>query len=257
MHKNVLSLHAAGMSYKWVRDTQSHVSSVAMKEVRPPNCWVSPDSLTYTVGVGSLHMDNLRKAVPAILEDIWTLYNELVGGKRFVNIPPEDVIDDLSNNTRGYSFASQEPFASRKHECFYHVVQIHRLCIVDSNDRISWNLPGVDRFLDTSAQLWRLIGYLLSFTAQISIRLQQFMEVTFLNADRIRSLIWQGGEGLLMPGYSKTSHITDQDGHRPAFLHEWLSTLLLEVLGGGLRETEAIAVLIKTGDPVCAQVHRT
>lgn len=257
MHENILSMQQVGMSYKWVRDTQSHVSSVAMKELRPPSCWVSEDSLTFAVGPDSLHIDHLRQAIPKIMEDIWGLYDELVGGKRFVTIPIEDVVDDMSNTTRGYSFLSHEPFASRKHDCFHHVVQLHNLCMVDGRKRISWNLPGVDRFLHTSAKMWRLIGYVLSFTAQISIRLAQSMETTFINADRMRTFIWQCGEGLMMGGWSKSSQITDEDRYLPAFIAQLIAAILLEIIGSGLREAESLLVLAKTKDQSMAQVHRT
>lgn len=257
MHEKILSLHSVGMSYKWVRDNQTHISSVAMKEVRPPNCWVSADSLTFAVGADSLHIDHLRQAIPKIMEDIWELYDELVGGRRFVSIPMKDIVDDMSNEDRDYSFLSHEPFASRKHDCFNHVVALHHLCMVDGRQRISWNHPGIDRFLFTSAKMWRLVGYLLSFTAQISIRTAQFMETTFINADRMRSFVWQCGEALLMGGWSKTSHITDEDRFLPAFIAELVAVIILELIGSGLREAESLLVLAKTKDQTKAQVHRT
>lgn len=257
MHEKILSLHQTGMSYKWVRDNQTHISSVAMKEVRPPNCWVSEDSLTFAVGADSLHIDHLRQAIPKIIEDIWGLYDELVGGRRFVDIPLQDVVDDMSNTTRGYSFLSNEPFASRKHQCLNHVVQLHNLCMVDGRKRISWNIPGVDRFLHTSSKMWRLAGWLLSFTSQISVRTPQFMETTFINADRMRSFIWQCGEGLMMGGWSKTSTITDEDRYLPAFIAQLISVILIEIIGSQIREAEALLILAKTKDQVKAQIHRT
>ena len=244
------------MSYKWVRDTQSFVSSVAMKELRPPSCWVSKDSRTFVVGTGTLTIETLRRAVPQLLSDIEKMYDELVGGKRFVQVAPEDIVDDLSNTTRGHSFISHEPFASQRYDCFMHVVQKYKLCSVDSNRRLSWNIPAIDRILDFCAKIWRLIAYGLSFTAQISIRLRQFMELTFVNADRLRSFIWQAGEGIIMGGFHKMSAITDEDRYIPAFQPRPFSILLIEFLGGGLREMEALLVHIRYGAHA-AQIHRT
>lgn len=249
-------MQCAGMSYKWVRDTQSFVSSVAMKELRPPSCWVSKDSRTFVVGTGTLTIDTLRASVPRVLADIEKMYDELVGGKRFVQVAPEDIVDDLSNTARGHSFISNEPFASRIHDCFMHVVQKHNLCSVDANKRLSWNIPAIDRILDFCAKIWRLIGYILSYTAQISIRLRQFMELTFVNADRLRSFIWLAGEGIVMLGYHKMSTITDEDRYIPGFQPKPVSALLIEFLGGGMREMESLLVHIRHGAEA-AQTHRT
>lgn len=244
------------MSYKWIVEAQSHISSIAFKAVLPPSCWVSEDSLTYVVGTGTLKMATLQAAIPAITADIWKLYDRIVGGRRFVTTRPEDVIDDLSDTSRGYSFASNEPFGSSRHACFLHLVELHNLCTIDSRGRLSWNRPELHNFLTICAKLWRLVAYQLSLTAQISIRLQQFMELTFVNGDRIRSFIWQGGEALMMQGYSKTSQMTDEDRYMPAFIHPTISEILVEFLGGGLREAEALFVQVLSGAEA-AQIHRT
>lgn len=243
------------MSYKWIVETQSHVSSVAMKAILPPSCWVSEDSRTFVVGTGTLQMATLHAAIPAIIKDIWELYDQIVG-RRFVSTRPEDVIDDLSDTSRGYSFASNEPFSSRRHASFFHLVDRHKLCTVDSRGRISWNNPELSNILTICAKLWRLVAYLLSLTAQISIRLQQFMELTFINGDRLRSFIWQGGEGLIMQAYGKMSQLTDEDRYMPSFIHPTVSPILLEFLGGGLREAEALFVQVLSGSEA-AQIHRT
>lgn len=244
------------MSYKWTRETQNHLSSIAMKAVLPPSVWVSDDSLTYVVGTGTLKMETLQAAIPTIEADIWALYDSIVGGRRFNTTRAEDVVDDLSNTSRGYSFASNEPFHSNRHSCFIHLVQQNNLCTVDSLGRASWNRPELQKILTRCAKLWRLVAYHLSLTAQISIRLQQFMEHTFVNGDRMRSFIWQAGESLMMEAYSKTSQITDEDRYVPAFIHPSTSAILLEFLGGGLREAEALFVQVLSGSEA-AQVHRT
>lgn len=243
------------MSYKWVVETQSHVSSIAMSAILPPSCWVSDDSLTYVVGTGTLKMATLQAAIPAIEADIWALYDSIVG-RRFNTTRTADVVDDLSDTSRGYSFASNEPFSSNRHACFFHLVQQHQLCTVDSLGRTSWNRPELKNFLTLCARLWRLVAYHLSLTAQISIRLQQFMELTFVNGDRMRSFIWQAGESIMMQAYSKTSQMTDEDRYMPAFIHSTTSDILLEFIGGGLREAEALFVQVLSGAEA-AEIHRT
>lgn len=126
---------------------------------------------------------------------------------------------------------------------------------MDFLNRIAWNIPAIHILLACAAKLWQPPSFLLALTSQISIRLQQFMELTLVNADHMCSIIWQNGKALIMLNYSKMSQITDQDHYFPAFIHCNVSLILLEALGGGLREAEALCVhVISVAE--AAQVHR-
>lgn len=229
------------MSYKWVLDTQAYVSSRVYVEVRPPNCWVSEDAQTYVVGTSSLHLDTLRAGMKQLVQDMWDLYTR-IAGRRFAPCAPQDIIDDLSNITRDYSFLSEAPFSTHRHDIFYHLVNSHRLCLVDSNGRVSWNIKAIEALLERCAKLWRLLTYAQSFFGQISIRLRQYMEYRLVNNDRLRSGIWQSGELLHFLPDRKASKLTQQDRTLPAFTPPQLIALWAELLGGGLREAEALLV---------------
>lgn len=243
------------MSYKWAQEAQNQVSGYAFREVRPPGCWVSEDCNSYVAGTSTLTLATLRSAMQQVVRDIWDMYDELVG-KRFVTCALEDVVDDLQNTTRGYSFLCEEPFASRQNACFLHVIQKHSLCDVDAVGRFSWNEHGVKKFLEACARMWRVFSWGLSYTAQISIRRTQFQEAKFINDDHMRSFIWQAAEMMMLLIYSKNSHSMDEDRYYPAFVHRLFAELLLELLGGGLRNAEAY-LIHATGGAAMAQVHRT
>lgn len=257
LHNNVLCIGvgSSGMPYKWICDTKGYVSSVAMTETRPPNCWVSPDSRTYVVGIGALTIDTLRAGLQEVVKDIWKMHDRLVG-KRFVSSSPEDIVDDLSNTTRGYSFLSEEPFSSRRYLCFFHIVETQKLGIIDAQGRFSWNKPAIEHYLANTAKLWRLVAYIQSFGGQISIRLRQYTEFLLVNCDRQRSLIWQAGELLALLPDSKMTHITEQHRYQAGFVHPLIAAIFLEFIGGGLREAEALLVHVLKG-PEAAQIHRT
>lgn len=243
------------MSYKWVLDTQAYVSSRVYTEVRPPNCWVSDDAQTYVVGTSSLHVATLRAGMKRIIADIWDQYLR-IAGQRFALGTPHDIVDDLSNSTRDYSFLSELPFATHRHDLFHHLVDTYHLCALDSNGRISWNTKAVEGLLDRCANIWRLLSYVQSFFGQISIRLRQYMEYRLVNNDRLRSGIWQTGELLhLLPDH-KSSKLTQQDRYLPAFTPAELNEVWFELLGGGLREAEALFVFILE-DTAAAHTHRT
>lgn len=190
-----------------------------------------------------------------LVKDIWDLYTH-IAGQRFALCVPRDVVDDLSNTDRDYSFLSEEPFASHRHDLFYHLLDKHHLCVVDSKGRVSWNTKAIEGILDRCATIWRLLSYAQSFFGQISIRLRQYMEYRLVNNDRLRSGIWQSGELLhLLPDH-KSSKLTQQDRYLPAFTPPELNEIWLELLGGGLREAEALFVFVLE-DAAAAHTHRT
>lgn len=258
IHEKVLTLapSAIGMNFKWTREAQNRVSGYAKRETRPPGCYVSEDCNNYVSGTSTLTLTVLRSAMQQLIRDIWATYDELVG-KRFVTCALKDVVDNLQNTTRGYSFLCEEPFSSRQNACFYHVIERHSLCDIDGVGRFSWNQQAVKKFLTGCVRLWRLFSYGLSYTGQVSIRRTQFQEAKFINDDHLRSFIWQSAEVLMFLIYSKNSHSMDEDRFYPAFLHQLFAEILLELLGGGLRNAEAYLILASGGDAAMAQVHRT
>lgn len=166
------------------------------------------------------------------------------------------MVDDISNTTRGYSFLSEEPFASSKHTCFLHVVKTKRLTMLDSNGRLVWNKPATKQWLLTESKYWRIIRWLLTFTGRISTRLAQEMENTMCNDDNLRSLIIQCGEMLNMGRNHKTGHILEQDAFDPAFVPSTLAGYIVQGLAGGIRETAAIMIHHEVGAEG-AEIHRT
>lgn len=246
------------MSRKFVHDAQGYITGQAHREVRPPNYWVSEDGLTYVVGRYSLTIHVLRRGIQDAYNSLEEKYKRLVGDwvPATDAHPLADIIDDLGNTTRGYSFLSESPFAEHKYDCFFRVVAFRRLGAIDSHGNFCWNKPAVLAFLKDAADLWVDFGWLLSLTGQISTRLTQFMEVTFCNADHLRSFIFQAGELILLPRNHKPGHMTERDACTPGFVPFCLIRLFVRFYGGGLREAEALFTFFLTaGD--AAELHRT
>lgn len=242
------------MGYKFLFDVQRYVSAIAHTELRPPNCWVSDDALTYTIGRSSLTMATVRRGIQDAYEELETLLKDLTGNRR-VDVRLEDIVDDLSNTTRGYSFASEEPFASNMHSLFLQVVKEQKLCLLDAKGNVIWNRPATRRWLNKTGKYWRIVSWLLAITAQVSTRLTQDMETTFVNGDHLRSIIIQAGEMILMLRYHKSSH-GNGDKAIPAFVARRLAELIVQPILMGLRYTEGIFIHYEVGREE-AELHRT
>lgn len=243
------------MSFKFLFDVQRYVSTIAHTEVRPPNLYVSEDALMYTVGRSTLTMDVIRRGIQDAYSELDSLLHELVGDFT-IDISLEDLVDDMSNTTRGYSFLSEQPFSSAKHQCFMRVVKDKKLAVIDAAGNFAWNKPACRRWLLTATKFWRTVAWLLCVTAQVSTRLTQSMETTFCNADHLRSIIVQCGEMLLLLRNHKAGHLTERDNYLPGFIPPILARIIMRAVLIGLREAEAVIIYHEHGREA-AEIHRT
>lgn len=158
LYKNVLSLGVPGITFKFCHDSQTFVISQAHKEMRPPNCWVSEDAMTYVVGRHTLTISTLRAGIQDAYDTIWAKYQSLVGDWRGVTCPLSAIVDDMNNSTRGYSLISESPFQEHKHDCFFHLVKFKHLSVFDNKGGFCWNQPAMKAFLRDAADLWRVFA---------------------------------------------------------------------------------------------------
>lgn len=242
------------MGYKYLFDVQRLVSGIAHTEVRPPNCWVSGDAMTYTVGRSSLGISTARRGIQDAYAELGALLQELTGN-RSVDVQLEDIVDDLSNTTRGYSFTSEGPYASTKHSLFMHIVKDKKLAILDGEGNLVWNRPATRQWLLKAAKFWRIVAWLLAITCQVSTRLAQNMETTFINGDHLRSIIIQAGEMILLLRNHKASHSTGRDKCLPTFVPRILAEIIVQARLLGLRDAEAILIYYEVGRDE-AELHR-
>lgn len=237
-------------------DMQKFASSIACTQVKEPNVFLSPDFGSITIGVHHMELDSLRNGIKELLNDVEKHYTTLTKGNKLLKEFPDNLIDDLTNTTRGYSFLSEEPFEQKAHCLFYFFVEEYSLAMVDNDGRIGWNIPQIKEFLRNSLKAWEPLYHLLFITTHISSRGTQFIDHQITNADRHRNLFAQLGEMFLLTTYSKTTSATDHDSCTPGFLPNQVAYWLLEFLGGGLRNAESILAGIVYGKEV-EQIYRT
>ncbi|KAG1813026.1 hypothetical protein EV424DRAFT_1541900 [Suillus variegatus] len=67
-------------------------------------------SLSITIGVHTMHMDKLRDGIQRLLQVSKSHYSALTNDLFMLKVVPEQVKDDLTNSTCGYSLLSEGPF---------------------------------------------------------------------------------------------------------------------------------------------------
>lgn len=231
-----------------IHETQQFVSSLAFNQIREPKIYVDEKVESITIGTERMYLQKLRDGTKKLLEDVESRYVKLTRGNKVLTRMPDDVLDDLADTRRGYSFIREEPFRSKQHSLLLFLVEEYRLAMVDGSGRIAWDIPEVKNFLIKSARVWEPLYHLIYLTVHVSSRGTQFIDHQISNADRHRNLFMQGSEMFIITGYSKTTNARDLDSCTPGFLPRKVAEWALEMLGGGLRSAEAILAGIAYGE---------
>ncbi|KAG0696939.1 hypothetical protein DFH29DRAFT_1004189 [Suillus ampliporus] len=208
VHEKVLSL-GRPTTFNMIYEMQQYASSLAFNQTQEAKVF-------------------LREGIQDLMRDMTSRYRALTQSDNVVTKMPDQVKDDLTNATRGYSFMSEKPFFEKRHSLL-----------------LSW--WSIKELLRRTLLIWEPAYHLLYITTHISSRGTQFIDHQISNADRHRNLFMQGAEMFLLTGYSKKTSITDRDSCTPGFVPKDLAFWVLELLGGGLRTAEAILAGVAYG----------
>ncbi|KAI9568143.1 hypothetical protein HD554DRAFT_2038970 [Boletus coccyginus] len=254
LHASVLKL-GTPTPFNMVTELSQYASSLVLLEVKDPKVTISGDYGAFTVGTQTMVLDKLREGLGKAIDGAWTAYGDIVQCDRVV--PAEiHVADDVSNDLRGYSFLHERPFCEKPRAMFYRLVNVYRLASVDYEGTLCWDIPQVKSLLAKCERMWDAVLHILFITMGVSTRVSQFMRSQIRNGDRQRNVEFRNGEMFFVTRDSKTSSAAGRDSCIPSFPPPQASQLLLEFIGGGLREAEALLVGVVYGAE-SMELHRS
>ncbi|KAG6373608.1 hypothetical protein JVT61DRAFT_6260 [Boletus reticuloceps] len=215
-------------TFNMVWELQQVASALAYSQVQDPNVFIDPAYIWISIGTEMLHLDHLRNEWP--------------------NMSKLHIVNDLGKTDRGYSFLEEAWFSNRQHEFFLSLVQNWKLGSFSRNSHWNWDETAIKEFLHQSDRMWANVIHMLFIGTQLSTHVAQFLQIQLRNADWPQNLIIQGKEAMFLGRYSKTTHVKGRDNCIPAFLAGPLRDLLLVLLGGGQRKTQAILAGVIYGE---------
>ena len=239
-----------------VVDLSKFATSLVLSERKDPKVTIGKDHASFTIGTQTMSLDKLREGLKELIDTAWKTYHVITQRKLAVEQGMQVILDDTSNDSRGYSFLDEKPFCERRRAMFYHLVETYQLASIDSSGMLCWDIPQVKLLLERCERLWDSVLHLLFITLGISTRVAQFIRLQIRNGDRQRNLQFWNGEMYFMTRDGKTSNASGKDSCTPSFPPSQVSSILLELIGGGLREAEAILVGVVYGDEAM-ELHRT
>jgi hypothetical protein len=247
-HNDVIAL-GQNTLFNMLFDTQQFVASIILNQPHPPNIAWNADFTKISCSGSILETVRFRSGIQSIIEDTWKLMFSLTGGTKFANKLPESFVDDLPNDTRGYSFLDHGPFVRDPHSFLEYLVNKSRwnVCSYDANQRFSWNIPAVHEILQILGDINKHLSVLCFVLPTMSNRVTQFIDTKLRNLDRPRNLHMLITDMFNLLHYHKMTNLTGLDKCIPAFYPPCLKDLMLEYLCGGMREVDLLLTLVCYG----------
>ena len=238
-----------------VVDLSKFATWLVQSEMKDPKVMISKDYTSFTVGTQTMSLSKLREGLSELTGQAWKMYFAITQSEPVIKEGIQ-VVDDASNDSRGYSFLDEGPLCERRRNMFCQLVEKYDLAGIASHGMLCWNIPQVKVLLEKCERLWDAVLHLLFITLGVSTRVAQFVRLQIRNGDRQRNLQFWNGEMYFVTRDNKTSSTSGKDSCTPSFPPSQVSAILLELLGGGLREAEAILTGVVYGDEAM-ELHRT
>ena len=255
IHENVLRMGIPA-PFNRLYEMQQYATSLVLSQPQDAKVYLDPEMEWVCISGERMYFEQFRSGVAALLEQIEERFSNLTKDCKCLPCVPEDLSENISDASRGYCFLDEEHFTKSQHTLFHFLVQKHNLVTTDSENKIHWDVPRVKHILQLLEGIWSRMYYLLYLTTPIASRGTQFLTHQIRNAERLRTIFVQGEEVYFVTRYSKTTNIKGRDSCIPAFLPKPVARLFLKLLGGGLRETEALLAGVVYGSDA-TQIYRT
>ena len=239
-----------------VVDLSKFATSLVLSERKDLKVMIGKDHASFTIGTQTMSLSKLCEGLKELIDRAWKTYHAITQRKLAVEQGMQVILDDTSNDSRGYSFLNEKPFCERRRAMFYHLVETYQLASIDSHSMLCWDIPQVKLLLEKCERLWDSALHLLFITLGISTQMAQFIQLQIRNRDRQRNLQFWNGEMYFMTRDGKMSNASGKDSCTPSFPPSQVSSILLELIGGGLWEAEAILVGVMYRDKAM-ELHRT
>jgi hypothetical protein len=151
-------------------NTQQFVASIILRQPQPPQLWWSPDYKRVTITNHLINIEQVWSGLQDMLKSAWTLLYKITGGKKFANNLSEHFIDDLNKTTRDYSFLDHGPSTKEPHTLIsYLISHLHwKFSSINADGRLSYNMPAIYDYQNTSAELNRILCVLCYVLPNIS-----------------------------------------------------------------------------------------
>lgn len=225
-HPRLLGTSSLG-PFNTVCEMQAFASTISKHQVNAPQItWSRERDKVYYKG-NCLKVDALRKGLQDMMKDVSSQMDEIENGKPIAYSIPEDLIDDMSNTSDGYTWLNGARFTDED-ALLKTLLEDEELGLLqlDSAGKPTWNTIKARRILSKLSKINRMLSVLLHIVPGQPSRGTEHVDVKIRNCWRQRNLFWHDGRLWFVMQYTKTTNVTGHDMFLPIMLPENLSKLL-------------------------------
>lgn len=224
--KNMLSIDRS-CPFNTIFEMQHLASSIAMARVAPPSITWADDFSSLSMKGNVIKIDNIRSGLCEMEELVWTTLDEVTHNQRVPYYVPDDLVDDMTDHTAGYSWLENGNFTSTPHALLELLLKNPKSHLATfKGDNLEWNHTEAYEIMSKLALVNRLLSVLLHIGPSQPARGTEHVDTKIRNSWRLRNLFWQNGKLWIVTQYTKTSNITGHDMFIPMMIPHRLANLL-------------------------------
>ncbi|KAJ3485759.1 hypothetical protein NLJ89_g11871 [Agrocybe chaxingu] len=228
-HEALPNLRPGALSpYNACVDYQRFASALALNANTPPTTRVSEDGYHISFREHTLHVPTWRQGMARLEQEVAAELDTLCYGGDFGLSIPDNVPDDWTNETRGYSWLSNASFLPEPRPLLKAMLEDPslRLATLTSEGKLDMN----------TAAMWEVLGRCASIVSKLEVltltspgqspRITEFVEHKIANSTRPRTVFRDRGDLWLATRRTKTENQVSKETFLPIKCHPRLARLL-------------------------------
>ena len=233
MHRRLKDICATRLSegvispYNSIRELQQYASGLVKFEPRAPNITLVPDVQTFAIHGKQLHLPTMRARLRKLFDEVSGLLDEVLLHQDISIDIPHNLVDDMSNTTRDYSWLDNATFTDKQYPMLegYMNNPDQRLCWKDRDGKLHFHAASSSVLMKKTAVINRGISVLNDVVNSLPARATEFVDHKIRNSWRRRASYRDQGKLRWVNQYSKKTNGRKMDTFLPILAADELQTL--------------------------------
>jgi hypothetical protein len=207
--------------YNTIQELQTFASCLAIVEPRPAKIVLSDDLQTLTVNGKPLSLQQWRSGTQRAMQDMEDLIMKVLKGKEIPFTIPDDIMDDMTDTTMGYSWLNNAKFTEDDNpllKCYLNDPD-SPIGYQSADGHFHFHVDHIMPIMETMAQINKLHCFLSNQVNSQAIRGTSLADLRLQNAHRHRNHHKANGETHHIIQYTKTTNNREMDIYLPVLMN--------------------------------------
>lgn len=213
--------------YNSIRELQHFASALAFAEPRAPRITLSEDVQTFGIHGKAFHLPTFRSGLQKLHTKLKEKIHKVLRGRKIPLHIPEDLEDDMSNTTRGYSWLDNATFTEKPYPLLEIIMEDpdQTLCWKDREGNLHFNAKEANDFMQECSSINKDLSIFDNTTHSQPHRGTEFIDAKIRNSWRRRNSIRNLGRLYWVEQYTKNTNGKKMDTFIPVATAEQIQEL--------------------------------